>query len=132
MRSIRSGANLEEGGNRRNGTTSKLMKTGTGSFELEVPRDRNSSFEPQIVKKRQTVLTEELDNKILALYSLGTSYDGISSHLSEIYGAYVSNATISSVTDKLVPMLNEWRARPLEAIYTIVFTQCYVFQSEAR
>ena len=119
---------LEEGGNRRNGTTSKLMKTGTGSFSLDVPRDRNGSFEPQIVKKRQTILTEELDNKILALYSLGASYDGISSHLSEIYGVDVSSATISSVTDKLVPLLNEWRARPLEAIYAVVFLDAMFFK----
>ena len=121
-------SSLEAGSNRRNGTTSKLMKTGSGSFELEVPRDRTGSFEPQIVKKRQTILTEELDNKILALYSLGTSYDGISSHLSEIYGVDVSPACISSVTDKLVPMLNEWRARPLEAIYAIVFLDAMFFK----
>lgn len=121
-------SSLEEGGNRRNGTTSKLMKTGTGSFALSVPRDRNGSFEPQIVKKRQTVLTEELDNKILALYSLGNSYDGIVSHLSEIYGVDVSPATISNVTDKLVPLLNEWRARPLEAIYAIVFLDAMFFK----
>ena len=62
----------------------------------------NSSFEPQIVKKRQTVLNEELDNKILALYGLGTSYEGIASHLQEIYGVDVSAATISSVTDKII------------------------------
>jgi transposase-like protein len=96
---------LEEGGNRRNGITTKTMRTGTGSFELEVPRDRNSSFEPQLIKKRQTILTDELDNKILALYGLGTSYEGIASHLQEIYGVEVSAGTISSVTDKLVPML---------------------------
>jgi transposase-like protein len=79
-------SSLEEGGNRRNGVTSKRMKTASGSFDMEVPRDRNSSFEPQIIKKRQTVLNDELDNKILALYGLGTSYDDISSHLSDIYG----------------------------------------------
>ncbi len=109
--------NLEEGGNRRNGITTKPMKTGAGSFELEVPRDRNSTFEPQLIKKRQTILTEELDNKILALYGLGTSYEGIAHHLQEIYGVEVSAATISTVTEKLVPLLNEWRARPLEAVY---------------
>lgn len=119
---------LEEGGNRRNGITTKTVKTGTGSFELEVPRDRNGSFEPQLIKKRQTILNEELDNKILALYGLGTSYDGISSHLQEIYGVEVSAATISAVTDKLVPLLNEWRSRPLEAIYAIVFLDAMFFK----
>ena len=76
------------------------MKTGAGSFELEVPRDRNSTFEPQLVKKRQTILNEELDNKILALYSLGTSCDGIAAHLQDIYGLEVSASTISGITDK--------------------------------
>ena len=119
---------LEQGGNRRNGIVTKTMKTGTGSFELEVPRDRNSTFEPQLVKKRQTILNEELDNKILALYGLGTSYDGIASHLQEIYGLEVSAATISAVTDKLVPMLNEWRARPLESIYSVLFLDAMFFK----
>ena len=119
---------LEQGGNRRNGIVTKTMKTGTGSFELEVPRDRNSTFEPQLVKKRQTILNEELDNKILALYGLGTSYDGIASHLQEIYGLEVSSATISAVTDKLVPMLNEWRARPLESIYSVLFLDAMFFK----
>ena len=119
---------LEQGNNRRNGITTKLMKTGTGSFELEVPRDRNGSFEPQLIKKRQTILNEELDNKILALYGLGTSYDGIVSHLQEIYGVEVSAACISSVTDKLVPMLNEWRARPLESVYAMMFLDAMFFK----
>ncbi len=119
---------LEQGGNRRNGIVTKTMKTGTGSFELEVPRDRNSTFEPQLVKKRQTILNEELDNKILALYGLGTSYDAIASHLQEIYGVEVSTATISAVTDKLVPMLNEWWARPLESIYSVLFLDAMFFK----
>lgn len=99
------GSNLEDGNNRRNGLSLKTIKTGSGSFELETPRDRNSSFEPQLVKKRQTILNDELDNKILALYALGTGYDGIANHLAEIYGVDVSAATISSVTDKLVPQI---------------------------
>jgi putative transposase len=81
-----------------------------------------------LVKKRQTILNEELDNKILALYGLGTSYDGIASHLQEIYGLEVSSATISAVTDKLVPMLNEWRARPLESIYSVLFLDAMFFK----
>ncbi len=119
---------LEQGNNRRNGITTKTMRTGSGSFELEVPRDRNSSFEPQLIKKRQTILNEELDNKILALYGLGTSYDAIASHLQEIYGVEVSAATISNVTDKLVPLLNEWRMRPLETIYAVMFLDAMFFK----
>jgi putative transposase len=72
--------------NRRNGKTSKLMKSTTGVFELETPRDREGIFEPEIVKKRQTVLNESLDNKVLALYALGMSYEAISEHLAEMYG----------------------------------------------
>lgn len=121
-------SSLEQGSNRRNGISTKTVKTGSGTFDLEVPRDRNGSFEPQLVKKRQTILNEELDNKILALYSLGTSYDGIASHLADIYGVDVSSATISSVTDKLVPMLNEWRSRPLEVVYAVVFLDAMFFK----
>lgn len=119
---------LEEGNNRRNGISRKMMKTGSGSFELEVPRDRNSSFEPQLIKKRQTTLNDELDNKILALYSLGTGYEGIASHLQEIYGVEVSAATISAVTDRLVPQLTEWRSRELESVYTVVFLDAMFFK----
>jgi putative transposase len=76
--------------NRRNGHSKKVVKSGTGLFELETPRDRESSFEPEIVKKRQTVLNESLDNKVLSLYALGMSYDAIADHLAEIYGLDVS------------------------------------------
>lgn len=119
---------LEDGNNRRNGLSLKTVKTGSGSFELETPRDRNGSFEPQLVKKRQTILNDELDNKILALYALGTGYDGIANHLQDIYGVEVSAATISSVTDKLVPQIAEWRARPLESVYAVVFLDAMFFK----
>ena len=87
---------LEEGPNRRNGVSRKTMRTAGGTFELDTPRDRNGSFEPQLIKKRQTVLNEELDNKILDLYRLGNSYADISSHLADIYGVEVSAATINN------------------------------------
>ena len=119
---------LEQGNNRKNGYGTKTVKTASGSFDLDVPRDRNNSFEPQLIKKRQTVLTDELDNKILALYGLGTSYGDIAVHLEEIYGVEVSPATISAVTDKLVPMLEEWRSRPLEEVYAIVFLDAMFFK----
>lgn len=119
---------LEEGGNRRNGLTSKTVKTATGSFELDVPRDRNGSFEPQLIKKRQTILNEELDNKILALYGLGTSYGDMRSHLLDIYGVAVSDGMINAITDKLVPLLTEWRSRPLESVYAVVFLDAMFFK----
>ena len=121
---------LENGSNRRNGLTSKTMKSATGSFDLEVPRDRNGTFDPVLIKKRQTVLTDELDSKILALYGLGTSYEGITSHLQDIYGVSVSAGTISSITDKLLPQITEWRHRPLESIYAIVFLDAMFFKTK--
>lgn len=114
--------------NRRNGKSSKTIKTGTESFELLTPRDREGSFEPEIIKKRQTVLNESLDNKILALYALGMSYEAISEHLSEMYGMEVSSAKISLVTDRLLPLITEWRNRPLDSVYPIVFLDAMHFK----
>lgn len=121
----------EESGvaNRRNGKSRKTVKTGSGSFELETPRDREGSFEPELVKKRQTILNESLDNKVLALYGLGMSYQDISAHLQEMYGVEVSPALMSKITDKLLPVITEWRSRPLESIYTIVFLDAMFFKS---
>jgi len=99
---------------RPNGKTSKHVQTSSDSFELLTPRDRDPSFEPEILKKRQTVLNESLDNKVLALYALGMSYEAMSEHLSEIYGLDVSSARISLISDKLLPLISEWRHRPLD------------------
>ena len=114
--------------NRRNGRMKKTVKTGTGAFELETPRDRDGSFEPEIVKKRQTVLNESLDNKILSLYAIGMSYEAIGSHLEEMYGLDVSPAKISQITDKLLPVITEWRNRPLDSVYPIVFLDAMHFK----
>jgi putative transposase len=114
--------------NRRNGKLKKTMKTGTGSFELETPRDREGSFEPELVKKRQTVLNESLDNKVLSLYAAGMSYAAITEHLADMYGLDISAAKISLITDKLMPIITEWRNRPLEAIYPIVFLDAIHFK----
>jgi transposase-like protein len=114
--------------NRRNGKMAKVMKTATGSFDLNTPRDREGSFEPEIVKKRQTVLNESLDNKILSLYAIGMSYEAISEHLAELYGLEVSTAKISLITDRLLPLITEWRNRPLESVYPIVFLDAMHFK----
>lgn len=118
-----------ESQNRRNGRSVKTVQSPMGSFELETPRDREGSFEPQIVKKRQTVLNESLDNKILGLYGLGMSYQDITSHLKEMYDFDVSAGTLNSVTDKLLPLIAEWRSRPLETIYPIIFLDGMYFKS---
>jgi transposase-like protein len=107
--------------NRKNGYASKTMKSDHGKFELDVPRDRNGSFEPQIVKKNQTTITDEIEKKMLSLYALGNSYSQISKHIEDIYGVEFSKAAISAVTDKIIPMLQEWKTRPLEAVYPFIF-----------
>lgn len=111
----------DEDSNRKNGSTPKTVKSAAGSFELNTPRDRAGTFEPQIVKKHQTHLTDELERKIIGLFALGTSYQDIRSHIEEIYGISVSNGTINAVTDKLLPELQAWRERELERIYPIVW-----------
>jgi len=107
--------------NRKNGYTRKTIKTPSGSFELDTPRDREGSFEPQLVKKHQTRLTDEIDRKILGLFAIGMSYQDISQHIHEMYGIDVSNATISGITDRVIPELRQWQSRPLDAIYPIVW-----------
>lgn len=107
--------------NRKNGSTSKTVKTSSGSFELDTPRDRAGTFEPQLVKKNQTQLTDEIDSKILSMFALGMSYRDIRSHVSDMYGVDVSEAVISGVTDRLIPELKEWQQRPLDAIYPMVW-----------
>jgi len=108
--------------NRRNGVNKKTIKgTSDGSFELETPRDRNGTFEPQLVKKHQTTISDEIEEKILSMYGLGMSYRDISTHIEEIYQVSISTATISAVTDKIINKVKEWQARPLEAIYPFVW-----------
>ncbi|MCD9461397.1 transposase, partial [Marinibactrum halimedae] len=107
--------------NRKNGNTAKTMKTATGSFQLKTPRDRAGTFEPQIVKKHQTQLTDDLERKILALYAHGNSYQDIREHLKDYYDIDFSNGTLNAVTDKLLPELQAWRERDLDPIYPIVW-----------
>jgi transposase-like protein len=107
--------------NRKNGKSTKTMKSSVGEFELDVPRDRNGSYEPQIVKKHQTHMSDHIEEKILSLYALGNSYSQISEHIQEMYGIEFSKATISAVTDKVIPLLKEWQQRPLESIYPFVW-----------
>ncbi len=108
-------------GNRRNGTSKKLLKTSDGSFELETPRDRESTFEPEIVRKRETVLADNLEKKIIGMYGLGMSLRDISGHIKEMYDTDISAATLSSITDRVIPMVKEWQSRPLEEVYCIVW-----------
>ncbi len=96
-----------EENNRRNGRNGKTLKTSAGSFELLTPRDREGSFEPQIVKKRQTSLHPELETKVLNMFASGVGYRDIASYVEEIYDHKISAAEISGITDKLLPIINE-------------------------
>jgi len=111
----------DEQPNRKNGSTGKTVKSPVGVFELQTPRDRAGTFEPQLVKKHQTHLTDELERKILALFALGISYQDIRSNIEDLYGIAVSNGTLNAITDKLLPELTAWRERDLEAVYPIVW-----------
>ena len=107
--------------NRKNGKTSKTIKHPSGNFELDAPRDRNGTFEPQLIKKNQTTLTDEIERKVLSMFSIGMSYRDINQHVEDMYGINVSNATVSAITDKLIPELKAWQQRPLDSHYPIVW-----------
>jgi putative transposase len=113
-------------GNIRNGTRGKTVLTEhSGPVEIEVPRDRAGTFEPQIVRKRQRRLTG-VDEVVLSLYAKGLTTGEISAHFAEIYGASVSKETISRITDKVIEEMNDWAARPLDEVYAAVFIDAIV------
>lgn len=116
---------LQEGqkdqGNRRNGKSTKTIKSSSGEFELDTPRDRQSNFEPDIVKKRETILAESLESKILGLYGLGMSLRDIAEHIKEMYDMDISATTLSAITDKVVPQIKEWQNRAISSVYPIVW-----------
>lgn len=107
--------------NRKNGVNTKKVKTLYGPIDVTTPRDRNGSFAPEILPKRQTTLGDGLDHKIIGLYALGMSYTDICDHLSQMYQLTLSPATITSITDKILPEIEQWQTRPLESIYPILW-----------
>ena len=115
-------------GNSRNGYNKKTIISDYGESEIVIPRDRNGEFAPKVVENRQT-RTDEIEQKILAMYSKGMSQRDIEDNLREIYGAEVSQALVSKITDRILPEVNEWQNRPLEAIYPIIYFDGIVFKS---
>lgn len=109
--------------NRRNGYGTKKLKTSHGEVEINVPRDRDGSFEPIVVPKRQRDVSE-IDQKVIAMYARGMSQRDISKTIEDIYGFEVSHEMISSITDKIMPQVEEWRTRPLKKCYAFVFVDC--------
>jgi putative transposase len=114
-------------GNSRNGYGIKTVKTEFGETELRIPRDRNGTFEPQVIEKRQTK-TEDLESRIIAMYAKGMSNRDIEDHMRDIYGIEASASLISRITDKIMPAVAEWQARSLDAVYPVVFLDGIVFK----
>jgi transposase-like protein len=115
--------NAEErsNGNKRNGKGKKTLRTPVGEVTIQTPQDRKSSFEPQIIKKRERIIGENLSNQILSLYGRGMSLRDMSSHLEEIYGMELSHETLSEIVSAIQPKVDAWRSRPLQQVYPIVW-----------
>lgn len=109
--------------NRRNGYGNKILNTTKGNIEINVPRDRDASFEPQLIKKRQRDVSE-IEDKVISMYAKGMSQRDISSTIEDIYGFSVSHEMISDITDAVIPEMEEWQTRPLEKCYTFIFVDC--------
>lgn len=117
-----------EQGNKRNGKGRKTIKSSAGSFEIETPQDRHSSFEPELIRKRQTILAENLSGKIIGLYGLGMSLRDISKHIEEMYDMEISHTVLSQITDKIIPDIKAWQNRPLEPVYPIIWLDAMHFK----
>ena len=112
--------------NARNGYKSKQMNSSYGSFQIDVPQDRQSSFKPQVVKKRQKDISA-IDQKIISMYAKGMTNKQISETIEDIYGFEASEGFISDVTDKILPRIEEWQCRPLASVYPIIFIDAIHF-----
>ena len=107
-------------GNNRNGTYPRTLQTSNGEIRIEVPRDRNGEFEPRAVRKYETA-SNELEDKVIAMYAKGMTVRDIQAMLYDLYGANVSASMVSTITDKVWPLVEEWQNRPLETVYPVVF-----------
>ena len=120
--------------NSRNGHSSKTLKTSFGEVEIDVPRDRKGDFDPVILKKNQTSISQDIEEKILSMYAKGMTTSDIETHIRDIYGLEVSDTTVSRITDKILPIAKEWQQRPLEPVYAVVFLDAihYHVRSEGQ
>ena len=120
--------------NSRNGHSSKTLRTSFGDVEVSVPRDRKGEFEPQVLKKNQTSISQDIEEKILSMYAKGMTTGDIETHIRDIYGISVSDSAVSRITDKILPIAKEWQQRPLESIYAVVFLDAihYHVRSEGQ
>nr|WP_215905350.1 transposase [Treponema phagedenis] len=106
--------------NTRNGSSKKTVKSSSGEIEIQIPRDREGTFEPQVVKKYQKDISN-IENQIISMYAKGMTTRDISNHIKEIYGFGLSESMVSKITNKILPSIEEWQNRPLESVYPIVF-----------
>ena len=120
--------------NSRNGHSKKSLRTSMGKVEIDIPRDRNGDFEPQLIRKNQTSISQDMENKIISMYAKGMSTSDIADHIRDIYGLSVSDSTVSRITDKILPEAKEWQQRPLESVYAVVFMDAihYHVRSEGQ
>lgn len=120
--------------NSRNGHSKKTLRTSMGKVEIDVPRDRNGDFEPKILPKNQTSISQDMESKIISMYAKGMSVSDIEKHIRDIYGLEISDTTVSRITDKVLPAAKEWQQRPLESIYAVVFLDAihYRVRSEGQ
>lgn len=117
-----------QSGNKRNGKGQKTVKSNHGEVTIATPQDRNSSFEPKIVEKRQRILADNLEKQIIAMYGMGNSLRDISEHIKEMYDTDISTQVISEITDRVAPKVREWQERPLEPVYCIVWLDAMHFK----
>ncbi len=120
--------------NSRNGHSKKTLRTSMGKVEIDVPRDRNGDFEPKILPKNQTSISQDMENKIISMYAKGMSTSDIEDHIRDIYGLEISDTTVSRITDKVLPVAREWQQQPLESVYAVVFLDAihYHVRSEGQ
>ena len=120
--------------NSRNGHSKKTLRTSMGKVEIDVPRDRNGDFEPKLLPKNQTSISQDMENKIISMYAKGMSTSDIETHIRDIYGLDVSDSTVSRITDKILPEAKEWQQRPLESVYAVMFLDAihYHVRSEGQ
>ncbi len=114
--------------NRRNGKGTKKVKTSFGDVSIDTPRDREGTYSPELIPKRQRTLGPSLENKILSLYSMGMSYRDISYHIEDLYGMEISPAQITSITDKVWGEIEEWRSRPIDDVYPFVWLDALFYK----
>lgn len=119
-------------GNKRNGKKTKTIKSSEGTFVIDTPQDRKSEFEPQIIPKHETILADNLEKQILAMYAMGNSYRAISNHIKQMYDTEISPSVLVKITDRIIPQLEAWRKRTLEKVYVTIWFDAMVFKVKTQ